>query len=109
MIDIPPDIHDRDAYREAVRQMRPKLYQLARRYWQAVGDQERLALTDAELDEQFWLIDADGIPRLKSEQGAITLPPDPLETLTGLIDNAPEDLSSSVRETMKARYQTNNG
>jgi hypothetical protein len=99
-IDVPDDIQDKEAYRTAIRQMRPKLYEIARRYWRSVGDQERLALTDEQLDQQFWLIDADGVPRLKSEKGSVTLPPDPLEALIGLIDDAPVDLSTSVREAM---------
>ncbi|MEP7290066.1 MAG: hypothetical protein ABI947_30325 [Chloroflexota bacterium] len=90
---------DKKAYRIAVQQMRLKLYQVARRFWQSVGDEAHLALTDEQLDQQFWLIDGDGIPRLKSEQGSLTLPADPLETLVGLVENAPEDLSDSVRET----------
>src|SRR4051794_12589308 len=49
-IDVPDDIQDKEAYRTAIRQMRPKLYEIARRYWRSVGDQERLALTDQQLD-----------------------------------------------------------
>jgi hypothetical protein len=63
---------------EALRELRPGFYARARRYWEEVGDKERLALTDAELDEQFWLFDQYGIPRLKSEQGTIKVPPNPL-------------------------------
>jgi len=103
-IDVPSDIQDRSAYREAVRQIRPKLYEIAREYWQSVGDQERLAFSDEQLDVQFWLIDNQGIPRLKTERDNIMLPPDPLETLVGLIDDAPPDLSSSVRKTMEEHY-----
>jgi hypothetical protein len=55
-----------------------KLYAQARQYWQNVNDTERLSLTDAQLDEQFWCIDPEGIPRLKSDQDKITLPPDGL-------------------------------
>lgn len=54
---------------EALKAMRPKFYARARAYWQQVGDEERLALTDEQLDEQFWLFDKDGIPRLKSDAG----------------------------------------
>src|SRR5258705_11123816 len=54
-IDVPPDIQNPAKYRDAVRRLRPKLYQMAREYWQKVGDSERLALTDAELHKQFWL------------------------------------------------------
>jgi len=104
-IEVPDDVSDQAAYRAAVRQMRPKLYQIARRYWQSVGDTEHLALTDEALDHQFWLIDADGVPHLKSERGSIALPPDPLEALVGIIDEAPADLSASVRETMAAHYR----
>mgnify|MGYP000378815408 CR=1 FL=1 len=61
----------------AFRRVRTKTYERARRYWGEVGDLERLALTDIQLDEQFWVIDPEGIPRLKSEQGNIELPPNP--------------------------------
>ena len=104
----PVDIDENDPeYQAALKEIRPKLYRIARRYWQKVGDQERLALTDEQLDEQFWLIDHEGIPRLKSEQGTIQLPPDPLEGLVGLLDNSvkDEDLNTAtdVRETL-AKY-----
>jgi hypothetical protein len=65
----------------ALRALRPKLYAMARRYWHSVGDAERLALTDADLDEQFWLFDTEGIPRLKSEQGTVVIPPDGLSSM----------------------------
>ena len=78
---------------------RSVLYSIAREYWQRTGNTERLALSDADLDAQFWLIDHEGIPRLKSEQGTITLPHDPLEDLIGLVEDGPSDLSTSVRET----------
>src|SRR5690349_12808309 len=67
-IEVPPDITDEQqkaTYRAAIRQMRPKLYEKAREYWRKAGDVERLKLTDAELDQQFWTIDHEGIPRLK--------------------------------------------
>ena len=87
------------------RELRRKLYAIARDYWQHINDQKRLALSDAELDKQFWLIDHEGIPRLKSEQGSVTLPPDPLEALIGLVEDAPPDLSDSVRQAMDEVYQ----
>ena len=55
-----------------------KLYAYARRYWESVSDSERLSLTDEQLDDQFWCIDPEGIPRLNSDQDKITLPPDGL-------------------------------
>lgn len=83
-----------------------KLYPIAREYWQQVGDQQRLALTDEELDAQFWLFDHDGIPRLKEDQDKIVLPPDPLEGMIGLITDADPDLSVSVRETIEKRFNS---
>src|SRR4051812_30449637 len=65
-----------------------KLYPMAREYWQEIGDEKRLALTDDELDAQFWLIDHEGIPRLKEDQGKIEIPHDPLEDMIGWIEDA---------------------
>lgn len=62
---------------DLLRQDRLRVYARARRYWQQVGD-PRQHLSDSELDEQFWLIDHEGIPRLKSEEGTIDLPDNPL-------------------------------
>ena len=58
-----------------------KLYGQARTYWQRVNDTERLSLTDEQLDEQFWCIDPEGIPRLKADQDKVTLPHDGLLTM----------------------------
>jgi hypothetical protein len=58
---------------EGVRRVRQHAYAEARKYWQEHGDTERLSLTDEELDEQFWLFDSEGIPRLKSEQDKVQL------------------------------------
>jgi len=60
---------------EAVKRVRRKAYAKARRYWESVGDVEKAAMTDEALDEQFWLFDSEGIPRLTSEQGTIELVP----------------------------------
>ena len=73
---------------EAIRQIRKKIYQRARAYWKATGDEARLALTDEALDEQFWLLDHEGVPRLQSDQGAVELPPDPLETMLKCAEDA---------------------
>ena len=54
-----------------------RIYARARVYWGKAGNIERAALTDEELDEQFWVIDHEGVPRLKEDQSIITLPPDP--------------------------------
>ncbi len=103
-IEIPDDIEDKQAYLEAARKIRPKIYAIAREYWQEVGDSERLALTDEQLDKVFWLIDHEGIPRFKSEKDSVVLPHDPLEDLIGLIDTDQTDLSMTVRETMRKKY-----
>jgi len=59
---------------QELQRLQAKFYAEARAYWSKVGDSERLALTDAELDEQFWLFDAEDIPRLKSDQGKVEIP-----------------------------------
>lgn len=109
-IEILSDVQDKAAYRATVREMRPKLYEIAREYWQRVGDQQRLAMTDEELDKEFWLIDHEGIPRLKSEKNNLELPADPLESLTGLFDDSDvSDASVTVRETMAEHYRKKYG
>jgi len=92
-----------------LREIRRKLYPQARRYWREAGNTERLALTDEELDDQFWLIDHDGIPRLKSEQGTIDLPPDPLRVMARAAEEAHLDfsernISERSREILNTEY-----
>jgi|FLYN01.1.fsa_nt_gi predicted CopG family antitoxin len=94
---------------EGVRRVILKTYARARRYWEKVGDKERLALTDEELDEQFWLIDPDGIPRLKSEQGTIAISPNPLLMMAEAAEKAGwssdyTDLSEHADEFMRATW-----
>ena len=72
---LPPEPMQQEAITARVRQMRLEAYENARQHWREHGDTQKANLTDAELDEQFWLVDADGIPRLKSERGTIELPP----------------------------------
>ena len=86
---------------EEIRAFRRKMYAKARDYWRKAGDEERLKLSDGALDEQFWLFDNDGIPRLKSDEGKFELKPDPLEGLVGLFSSGLGDLSTSVRETLE--------
>src|SRR5258708_28197046 len=104
--DVPADIEDKEAYVAALREVRPKIYAIARDYWRRTGNRERLSLTDKQLDEQFWIIDPDGIPRLKSEIDTINLPADPLENVVGLFaDSDLTDMSSTARETIKEHYR----
>jgi hypothetical protein len=91
---------------ESLREFRRKLYRIARDYWREVGDEQRLALTDEQLDEQFWLIDHEGIPRLKEDQGKVQIPPNPFEGLIGIIKDGPPDLSTSVRETLEEYFRS---
>ncbi len=60
------DQDENDAAQQ-IKQVRRNAYEKARRYWHAVGDTEKAALTDEELDQQFGVFDEEGIPRLKSE------------------------------------------
>lgn len=94
---------------QIVREIRSKLYAKARRYWESVGDQERLALTDNQLDEQFWLFDSDGIPRLKSEEGTIEIPANSLYRLGEAAEKygsafGPGDVSERSREILNTEF-----
>jgi len=94
---------DSQVQEEVLEQLRGKFYARARDYWRRVGDDERLALTDKQLAEQFWLFDQDDIPRLKSDAGQFELLPNPLVGLDGLLADATDaaDLSTTIRETLK--------
>lgn len=98
-IEIPEDVPEteKEAYRHAVRQLRPKLYRIARRYWAKIGDKDKLALSDEELDKHFWLIDHEGIPRFKSEKAYIILPADPMEAFFGLFDGSDIENDSETK------------
>jgi len=69
------------------REMRTKLYKIARDYWRQHNDPVRLNLTDTELDEQFWFIDESGIPRLHIDDGTFELVHDPIDDFFGLFRN----------------------
>ena len=59
---------------EAVKRVRRKVYAKARKYWESVGDVQKAAMTDEELNEQFGVFDEEGIPRLKSELKSLEPP-----------------------------------
>jgi plasmid stability protein len=86
----------RAATEDGVRQVRQKIYAEARRYWQQAGDHDRLALTDADLDAQFWLIDPEGIPRLKTDQERIDLPPGTTAYAAASIDDIAFDTEDPI-------------
>lgn len=83
------------------REILTKIYAEARAHWRKVGDTERLKLTDEQLDEQFWIIDPDGIPRLKSEQDKVHFPRNPLLRIAEL---AEESGLSSGRSDISERF-----
>ncbi len=58
-------------------QDRLHIYDRARAYWQRMDD-SRQHLSNEDLEQRFWLIDPNGIPRLKDEQSTVKLPVDPL-------------------------------
>ncbi len=101
--------HIHSVLRNPESETRQKLYALCRQYWLEHQDYERLTLSDAELDEQFWLID-DGVPRFKSEQGIIEIEADPLEAFVGLFTESDiTDASIRVNETVEKYYQDKYG
>jgi hypothetical protein len=92
-----------------LRQDRLHLYELARRYWRNAGDTERATLTEEQLDEQFWLFDSEGIPRLKSEQGTVTLQPNPLLKIAEAAEqegwhSGETDISERSREILENEF-----
>jgi hypothetical protein len=89
---IAAPVEERDYY--SLQRVRERLYARARRYWQQTGNDERLKLTDTQLDEQFWLFDEQGIPRLKSEQETVQLADNSLKRLEQLAEEADLQLST---------------
>ncbi len=83
-------------------EVRHRLYLRARGYWTQHGPSDRLALTDAELDEQFAFIDADGVPHLHTDN--IPTPATALDDLLGILDTDATDLSTSVRSTLRQHF-----
>lgn len=107
---VPPLPEERDARRQAaLRRVRDGVYEQARRYWSEVGNETRLALTDAELDEQFWLIDHEGIPRLKSDRGAVEVHPGSLAALAQsarkvAFHSGQSDIAARSREILETEF-----
>lgn len=69
----------------SVRDVELRTYERALAYWRE-HDDARQHLTDAELDAQFWLFDDDGIPRLKSEQGTVSVTPNPMNKIVEMLE-----------------------
>lgn len=72
---------------ELAQAVRQDAYERARRYWRETDHTERLALTDEDLDDQFWLFDPQGVPRLKSEMGQVQIPEKSLYRLGEVLEN----------------------
>lgn len=95
---------------QGVKAVRRRIYDRARAYWQQVGDEERAALSDEALDEQFWFIDAEGVPHLKSEEGQIEFPDDPVEKMAEMALEAnllfidSKDIATRSREILNTEY-----
>jgi hypothetical protein len=60
---------------QRVQRLRQKAYEKARQYWQDTQQLDRLRLSDEELEQQFWLFDSVGIPRLISDKAEAVLEP----------------------------------
>lgn len=95
---------------QGVKAVRRRIYDRARAYWRQVGDEERAALSDEALDEQFWFIDAEGVPHLKSEEGQIEFPDDPVEKMAEMALEAnllfidSKDIATRSREILNTEY-----
>jgi hypothetical protein len=104
----PPPLSD--AERAArLRAVRARAYAEARRYWQEAGDTARLALTDEELDAQFWMFDAEGIPRLKADEGQPGIVPSSRARLAASakaanIQFSSNDVASRSREILEEEF-----
>lgn len=66
-------------------------------------------MSDAQLDNQFWLFDADGIPRLKSEQTEISLPSSSLYFAATTLRSAgfhsgQSEIGAHSREILEAEF-----
>ncbi|MHB8627625.1 MAG: hypothetical protein ACYDBJ_10530 [Aggregatilineales bacterium] len=92
-----------------IRQDRLRTYERARSYWRSIGDMKRSALTDTQLDEQFWLIGPDGVPRLQADRTSMMTPFNPLSLLAkaaaqdGLLTE-PIDIAARSREILNNEF-----
>lgn len=65
--ETPQQTHLLDEEGDMLKRAMHKIYNMARRYWQSVGDIDRANMTDDELAEKFGRFDENGIPRFKDE------------------------------------------
>lgn len=86
-----------------------RMYERARRWWREHGDLERANLTDAELSDQFWLFDQEGVPRLKSDEGAVEVIPGSLAELAAAAEkmnfhSGEPDIAERSREILETEF-----
>jgi hypothetical protein len=101
---------DSPSQEEILRQDRLRTYARARRYWSEHGD-PRQHLSDAELEEQFWLFDENGVPRLKVDQETLKLPPNPFSKSIRAVHSdpsiqwgQPHNSSEHTKEILNTEY-----
>jgi hypothetical protein len=108
--DIPSSAPDRESEAEAVRRVRRRVYEMARQWWREHGEADKAALTDEEMDEQFYMIDAEGVPRMLTEKDEVEIRPGTLayagQVFKEMSDFYPEetDLSERGREIMNGEF-----
>lgn len=100
------DLPDAD---DLARQVRLAAYEQARAYWRRSGDTQRAAMTDKQLDEAFWLFDAEGVPRLKEDRDEVILPEGSLHRAGQVIRSAgfqsgQTDVSARSRQILNNEY-----
>lgn len=93
----------------SAREVRLAAYRRARDYWRQTGNEERAALSDEELDEQFWLFDAAGVPHLKEDKDEVELPASSLHRAGRALHEAGfrserSDISSRSRDILDAEF-----
>jgi hypothetical protein len=94
---------------EMARYVRLTAYKRARDYWDKTRNIERAAMTDEQLDEEFWLFDADGIPRLKADKNKVELPASSLHQAGQVLRSAgfrsgQTDISARSREILNDEF-----
>jgi len=102
----PPDLPDSE---ELARRAWRKLYDKARRMWREAGDETRAALTDEQMQDDFWGFDVDGIPRLNDDPGTDVIPDGSLYKLGEALASAgfasgKTDTASRSREILRQEY-----
>jgi hypothetical protein len=79
---------DQESPEALARRVRLSLYDRARRIWRERGELDKAALTDAQMDEQFWAFDPEDVPRLQSEKDDVVLSDGSLLTAGRLLQEA---------------------